>query len=778
MTPLYATPQWIVVLLVPQADGKIDKLPVDHRTGLVTVKGSDGAHDPAIWMPHDQAAAYAAAMGPSYTVGFVITAADPFFCLDIDGAAQPDGTWSLLSQHLVASLPGCSVEVSLSGKGLHIWGRGRVPPHSKKNIPLHIELYSERRFIAIGRNAVGEMAPECPTIAAVAAQYFPPKETAGAVPDEGPRADWRGPADDEELLRRAMMSKSAASVFGGGKASFADLWHADAAVLARVYPADSNSNEAFDRSSADMALAQHLAFWTGCDVARIERLMQRSALKRGKWEREDYLVERTIMGACAQQRDVLQDKPMELPAEVEAAPEGAPGMSPVSGSTFLNVEQQMQLFAGCIYVLDHHKALVPGGHLVNPDRFKAKFGGYTFAMDTRNERTSRNAWEAFTESQALRAPRVDGVCFRPDLPYGAIVVDAGRTRANMWWPVEVPRKKGDPTRFLSHVAKLFPNQADAKLVLYYMAACVQHQGYKFQWAPLLIGVEGNGKTLLSRCVAEAVGRRYVHWPKASKIAKQFNAWMLYRTFYPVEDIHTAEGSDVIEELKPMITGGDGLEIEAKGVDQVSTEICGNFMFNSNHKNAIKKTRNDRRFAIFYCAQQTAEDLQRDGITPDYMVSIYDWLRKEGGYEIVAELLWTLPIPDEFNPAKGLQRAPRTSSTDEAIAASLGRVEQEILEAIDQGLPGFAGGWISSLAVDRLMEKLGRAGAVAPNKRRDMLRELGYDWHPALVGGRVNNTVSPDGGKPRLFVKAGHAALALKTPSEVAQAYSAAQSVFK
>lgn len=777
MTPLYATPQWIVVLLVPLPSGKTDKLPIDHRTGQVTPKGSDGAHNPDIWLPHAQAVAYAAAMGPGYTVGFVITAADPFFCLDIDGALQADGTWSPLSQHLVASLPGCSVEISQSGRGLHIWGCGPVPPHTKKNEDLHIELYTERRLIAIGHNAVGEMAPHCPGIAAVAAQYFPPRELSGAVPEEGARGDWRGPADDEELLRRAMQSKSAASVFGGGGPTFADLWHADAAVLARAYPPDNGSSEAFNRSRADMALAQHLAFWTGCDVARIERLMQRSALKRDKWEREDYLVERTIRGACAQQRDVLQDKPVELPAEAVPAPEGAPTMTPVAGSTFLNVEQQQQLFAGCIYVLDHHKALVPGGNLRNPDRFKSLFGGYTFAMDTRNERTTRNAWEAFTESQALRAPRVDGVCFRPDLPYGCVVHDAGRTRANTWWPVQVPRKKGDVSRFLAHLTKLVPHETDRKYLLYYLAAMVQHQGYKFQWAPLIIGVEGNGKTLLSRCVAEAIGRRYCHWPKASKIAKQFNAWLLGRTACLVEDIHTAEGSDVIEELKPMITGGDGLEIEAKGVDQVSAEICANFIFNSNHKNAIKKTRNDRRFAIFYCAQQTVEDLARDGITPEYMVSIYDWLKKEDGYAIVSEYLWTLPIPDEFNPARGCQRAPRTSSTDEAIAASLGRVEQEILEAVDQGLPGFSGGWISSLAVDRLLEKIGRAGAVAPNKRRDMLRELGYDWHPALFNGRTNNAVSPDGGKPRLFIKAGHPALALKGPAEVAQAYSKAQSVF-
>ena len=451
-------------------------------------------------------------------------------------------------------------------------------------------------------------------------------------------------------------------------------------------------------------------------------------------------------------------------------------MTAVQGSTFLGHEQTATLFSGFVYVVDEHRVLVPGGRLRRPDQFRAEFGGYTFAMDTRNERTTRNAWEAFTESQVLRAPRADGTCFRPDLPYGTIVSDPGRTRVNTYCPVSVPRLAGDVSRFLEHLRRLLPRGDDTEQVLYYMAACVQHQGYKFQWAPVIQGVEGNGKTLLSRCVAEAIGRRYVHWPKASKLAKQFNGWMVGKTFYAVEDIHTTEAIDVIEELKPMITGGDGLEIEAKGVDQISAEICGNFMFNTNHKRGLRKTRNDRRFAVYFCAQQNVDDLARDGMAGDYMRDLYHWLKHEDGYAIVAELLWTIQIPDRYNPRTGCQRAPVTSSTDEAIAQGLGSVEQEITEAIAQDMPGFAGGWVSSMALDKLLERVGAARRIPPNRRRDMMRDLGYDYHPALHDGRVNNTIALDSGKPRLYVLRGHDALSLTVAADVARAYTAAQGV--
>lgn len=793
MIPL---PQWIVVLLAPRENGKTDKIPLDHAS----LQPCD-AHDPRFWTTFEHALAIARPLGAQFTVGFVLTSGDPWFCVDIDSCATPAG-WSPLAQRVAAALPGCMVEVSQSGRGLHLWGRYPNPPAHRKVVfvdGVKLECYTERRFIALGQSQHGAAAERCDAFPAFLAEFFPAAAPGAEIPNDGPRGDWRGPADDDELIRRARRSKTAGALFGT-RASFEDLWTANADALARAYPPDTSSTEPYDRSSADAALAQHLAFWTGCDVARMERLMRRSALVREKWDtRDDYLVERTIMGACSRQVQVLQDKPLEaapgpdLPAGPDAlastssgdappaapavpAPAGAPQPTRVTGHTFVTVEEQRNLFRGCVYVLDQHRVLVPGGRLLKPDQFKAWFGGYTFQMDDQNAKVTRNAWEAFTESQVLRAPRADSTCFRPRLPYGEILNEAGRTRVNVYWPLQIDMRPGDTTPFDRHLRLLIPNDRDRAYLFYYMAACVQEKGYKFQWAPVIQGVEGNGKTFLSRCVAYACGYRYTHWPKADKLGAQFNGWLFGNVFYAVEDVHMGDRFDVWEQLKPMITGGDGLEIERKGVDQTSEEICGNFIFNSNHRAALRKTRNDRRIAPFFCAQQSVDDLARDGMTGDYMASLYDWA-KAGGYAHVAHLLATVPIPDDMNPARGLQRAPRTSSTDEAIEASYTTVEQELVDCVEREELGFRGGWISSGAVDRLLHQLGKDRAVSLNHRRALLQSLGYDWHPALNGtrGRVNNPVMPDGAKVKLFVHLQRGdLLALRTPAEVAAAYSAAQ----
>jgi hypothetical protein len=89
--------------------------------------------------------------------------------------------------------------------------------------------------------------------------------------------------DDEDLLTRARLSKN------GPK--FTRLWDGDA------------TDYDGDLSKADLALVGMLAYWTGGDAERIDRLFRQSGLMRDKWERADYR-ERTIARALADLQQV------------------------------------------------------------------------------------------------------------------------------------------------------------------------------------------------------------------------------------------------------------------------------------------------------------------------------------------------------------------------------------------------------------------------------------------------------------------------------------------
>ena len=72
----------------------------------------------------------------------------------------------------------------------------------------------------------------------------------------------------------------------------------------RLWAGDFQRYYANDQSTADLALCTYLAFWTGRDEGRIDRLFQQSGLyRKEKWGRRDYR-ERTIDKACRTVFDV------------------------------------------------------------------------------------------------------------------------------------------------------------------------------------------------------------------------------------------------------------------------------------------------------------------------------------------------------------------------------------------------------------------------------------------------------------------------------------------
>ena len=248
-----------------------------------------------------------------YTLGFYLTADVGYWFLDIDKCIDAQGQYTPQALEWLGQLPGCFFELSSSGTGCHFIGRGTLPTHAKRNKEIGAELYTEKRGIAFGTSgrAWGSADVGSAAIASIASLHFPPRPEAEAGEFATPRADWSGPVDDDELIAKAIASPSVAARMGN-KASFADLWNADEAALLRFYGPTG-------RTEADMALAQHLAFWTGCDAPRIERLMRRSKLVRLKWDmHRTYLRELTITNACAQQGDVCKDKRAETRAALYA----------------------------------------------------------------------------------------------------------------------------------------------------------------------------------------------------------------------------------------------------------------------------------------------------------------------------------------------------------------------------------------------------------------------------------------------------------------------------
>lgn len=288
------------------AKNKYEKSPchVDGRP-----LGKDEGGPPAMWADHATAVANLAQLRArdghnGWTLGWTVTKDCGYWFLDADNVLNEAGEVSEVGRYLLNALPDVFVEWSSSGRGLHWLGRGLVPPHSSRPAVAQaagLEFYTDERGVAFGLTdeATGSAdVDHTAAISVIAAHWFKPNELLTNAPS-GVDPSYCGPHDDAELLRKAMDSGSMDSLLKG-KARFADLWTRNVTVLQNTYPSNEPGKE-FGESEADQALAFLLAFWTGRDAARIERLMRQSALKRDKWETNEHAtyLAGTIAKACA-----------------------------------------------------------------------------------------------------------------------------------------------------------------------------------------------------------------------------------------------------------------------------------------------------------------------------------------------------------------------------------------------------------------------------------------------------------------------------------------------
>jgi hypothetical protein len=251
---------------------KWDKPPLQARGG-----GPAKSSDPGTWATFGEAlAAYQEAHLDG--IGFVVHKgeghADRFVVFDLDACRDPDtGAIEPWGVQVVRAMDSYT-EVSPSGTGLRVIAIGALPPGRRRWGPF--EVYDNGRYVTI----TGHHLPGTPTdirerqaaINHLHAAVFPGRSATEPPPAATGAAVLE---DDDELVQRAFRAKN------GGK--FAALWQGEVGTYASP-------------SEADLALCSALAFWTGPDADRIDRLFRRSRLYRSKWERPDYR-QRTIAKA-------------------------------------------------------------------------------------------------------------------------------------------------------------------------------------------------------------------------------------------------------------------------------------------------------------------------------------------------------------------------------------------------------------------------------------------------------------------------------------------------
>lgn len=408
--------------------------------------------------------------------------------------------------------------------------------------------------------------------------------------------------------------------------------------------------------------------------------------------------------------------PQPVPGE-QQPPETTEQFGPI-----LSEYECARYFKGCFWISRMGEILTPHGRFLNSTEFNGTYGGHAFVI-TPDGKTTDEAWKAATRSQLWTIPKVDHVRFLPDLPTFEVVKDQlGRLGVNTYIPIHLKHRPGDVTPFLRHMEFMLPVENDRHIFLSYLAHNVKYPGYKIPWAPLLQSAEGVGKGFIQEVIEGMLGEMYTYSPPAEELVKSgstFNSWQRGKLMIVVNEIKIDERRELIEILKPQISD-KRVQIQSKGVDQEMEDNPANWVFFSNYKDAIPISASGRRYCIFYSAIQSVSDLMANGMDDRYFQWLFHWLRECGGLEFVIDWLLNYPIERGSIP----MRAPKTSSYDEAVKVSRGPIEIAIHNAIDDGLSGFRGGYVSLIAV---MNRLKALGGKLPANRTvaTILEQMGF-----------------------------------------------------
>jgi primase-polymerase (primpol)-like protein len=203
-------------------------------------------------------------------IGYVFNEGDPYAVLDLDKCRDAEtGEIELWAWEYAQRLDSYT-EISVSGRGLHVVVRGKLPPIGRKSG--QVEMYDHARFVGITGHLPGGCTETIEDrqnkLEALHAEVFAERLSKRAQAKNGSRSASTVAIDDEALLTAMFASRHGAEIRA--------LW-----------AGDQEAHKGKDRSptGADLALCNHLAFWTGRDAGRMDRLFRCSGLMRDKWDR-------------------------------------------------------------------------------------------------------------------------------------------------------------------------------------------------------------------------------------------------------------------------------------------------------------------------------------------------------------------------------------------------------------------------------------------------------------------------------------------------------------
>jgi hypothetical protein len=246
-------PNWVVVRTRENKDtGRLDKFLINVHNGKFAE-----SDNPETWTDFDTACEFAKKNG-GIALAYALDGKDKIACIDLDGCIDENGNYSDTAKEVLDKCGKTYIEKSVSGKGLHIFGKTNGMDLRAFSKDGDMEFYQSGHFIAM----TGDGAED------VKLQNFDTPEMKSLLERKlDKRSEWHGSGvgieglssmDDREMLEKAFKAKNGD-------------------MVKRLYGGEDIKH---NHSNSDMSLMNYLAFWSNHDMDQMLRVFATSGLYR------------------------------------------------------------------------------------------------------------------------------------------------------------------------------------------------------------------------------------------------------------------------------------------------------------------------------------------------------------------------------------------------------------------------------------------------------------------------------------------------------------------
>lgn len=325
-------------------------------------------------------------------------------------------------------------------------------------------------------------------------------------------------------------------------------------------------------------------------------------------------------------------------------------------------------------------------------------------------------------------PTVYNRMFMPGQP--ALYSINGIDYANSYTEEGIPELPGDKLSpveeeaiqiFLAHFEHLIANERDRTIYLDFITFIVQNPGKKINWAILLQGTEGDGKSYFISVLKAVLGFNNVNMIPGKALEEKYNPWAENGLVCFVEDVrlHGNNRYDAVNTLKPMLTN-PSVSIRRMQTNPYEVVNTMNYIATANAKDALPVGEEDSRFFPIFTRYQRKTDIERfKRDNPHYYDRLYATIEFAGA---IRQYLLLRKLSADFNPKA---RAPASSYRREMVLLN----QSDEITALEDTLSGEAEADYCEFLLNssKVPDKFMGTEAIAPRSKalNRLLSEYGF-----------------------------------------------------